>query len=69
MYATLDAKDAEEYYTLITSVSAPVAAGLAKGDVAARERIRAATVERLRAMQDADGAHIPSHRRCIAAVK
>ncbi|MCJ7670811.1 MAG: methyltransferase domain-containing protein [Acidimicrobiia bacterium] len=65
----LDASSAEEYWSFMTEVAAPVVAGLASADDAARERIRAATIEQVRTFEVDGKPSIPLHARCIAATK
>jgi ubiquinone/menaquinone biosynthesis C-methylase UbiE len=69
VHGTLDLADPDEYWSFMTEVAAPVVAGLAQVDDAARERIRLAAQDQVRAF-DVDGAlSIPIHARCINGTK
>jgi hypothetical protein len=63
----LEPSSVEEYWTFMTEVAAPVVSGLASADDAARERIRAAAFEQVRAFEVDGRPSIPIHARCIAA--
>lgn len=67
--ATLDPSSAEEYWSFMTEVAAPVVSGLASADDAARERIRSAAFEQVRAFEVDGKPSIPIHARCIAATR
>ena len=64
--ATLDPESAEDYWTYITEVTAPVVAGLARADDAARARIRSVTMQQIGAFEVDGKPSIPTHRAVIA---
>jgi ubiquinone/menaquinone biosynthesis C-methylase UbiE len=66
---TLDPVSAEDYWAFITEVTAPVVAGLAQADDAARERIRTTTIEQVRSFEVDGKPSIPIHARCITGTK
>lgn len=67
--ATLDPQSAEDYWTFITEVTAPVVGGLALADDAARARIKESVLEQVRAFEVDGHPRIPIHARCIAGTK
>jgi ubiquinone/menaquinone biosynthesis C-methylase UbiE len=67
--ATLDAASAEEYWSFMTEIAAPVVGGLALADDASRERIRTATLEQVRSFEVDGKPSVPIHARCITATK
>lgn len=69
VHATLDPASAEDYWAFITEIAAPVVAGLAQADDAARERIRMTTIEQVRSFEVDGKPHIPIHARCITGTK
>ncbi len=69
VYGTLEPESAEEYWSFMTEVAAPVVAGLAAADDAAHNRIKAATLEELRSFEKAGSPSLPLHARCITATK
>jgi ubiquinone/menaquinone biosynthesis C-methylase UbiE len=69
VHAALLAASAEVYWQYMTEVAAPVVAGLAQVDDAARERIRSLVMDKVRDFEVDGGLRIPLHARCIAATK
>ena len=67
--ATLDVASAEEYWSLICEVTAPVVAVLANVDTETRARIDAAVLDRVRSFEDAGGVRMPARARCVAGTK
>jgi len=55
---------AEDYWTYATEVLAPVVAGLAAADDAARDRIQAAVLAKIRTFERDDQPRLPLRARC-----
>lgn len=69
VHGNLEPASGEEYWSFMTEVAAPVVAGLALVDDAARERVRVATLDQVQQL-DSDGQlRIPIHARCIIGTK
>lgn len=66
---SLDPGSAEDYWSFITEVVAPVAAGLAAAGESARDRIRTAALEQVRSFEDDGTPSLPIHARCITGTK
>jgi ubiquinone/menaquinone biosynthesis C-methylase UbiE len=66
---TLDPASADEYWDFITEIAAPVVAGLAQADDAARARIRTATIEQVRSFEADGRPRVPGLARCITGTK
>jgi hypothetical protein len=66
---TFDLDSGDDYWTLITDVTAPVVAVLAGVDDATGDRIRAATIEKAQAFQKDGKSSLPFHARCIVGTK
>jgi hypothetical protein len=60
---------AEEYWTYATEVLAPVVAGLAAADDAARDRIRTTVLGKVRTFAHNGQLRLPLHARCITGTK
>jgi SAM-dependent methyltransferase len=65
----LEPASAEEYRAYCTQVLAPVVAGLATADSAARDRIRATVLAKVRASAHDGQPRLPLHARCITAAR
>ncbi|HEY5170337.1 MAG TPA: methyltransferase domain-containing protein [Acidimicrobiia bacterium] len=66
---TLDAPSAEDYWTFMTEIAAPVVGGLSLADDATRARITARTLEQIRPLEVDGKPSIPFHARCITGTK
>lgn len=66
---SLEPASAEEYWAYCTQVLAPVAAGLAAGDSAARDRIQTTMFAQVRAFEHNGQPRLPLHARCTTATK
>lgn len=60
---------AQEYWTFITEIAAPVVAGLDLADAAARSRIRASTLEQIHSFELDGKPNVPFHARCISGLR
>jgi ubiquinone/menaquinone biosynthesis C-methylase UbiE len=60
---------AEDYWSYATEVLAPVVAGLAAADDAARERIRATVLGQVRTFERDGQPRLPLHARCIIGTR
>jgi SAM-dependent methyltransferase len=69
VYGFLQPASAEEYWTYCTEVLAPVVAGLAAADGAARDRIRATVHGKLRMFEHHGQLRLPLHARYIIGTK
>lgn len=66
---TLDVASAEDYWTFITEIAAPVVGGLALADDTSRAEIKTTTTDQIRAFEGASGPRIPYHSRCITGAR
>jgi ubiquinone/menaquinone biosynthesis C-methylase UbiE len=66
---TLDTPSAQDYWTFMTEIAAPVVGGLALANDASRARIRTTTLEQVRSMEVDGKPSIPFHARCITGTK
>ena len=69
VHGFLQPASAEEYWTYCTEVLTPVAAGLAAADGAARDRIQATVLGKLRRFEHHGQLRLPLHARCIIGTK
>jgi SAM-dependent methyltransferase len=69
VHGTVEAATAEDYWNFMTEVAAPVVAGLSLTDDATRQRIRAATIEKVRAFEVNGRLSVPLQARCITGTK
>ncbi len=60
---------AAKYWEFVTEIAAPVVAGLAQVDDAARERIRALALERVCELELDGQPRFPLHARCVVATR
>ena len=67
--STLELDSGDDYWTLITDVTAPVVAVLAGVDDATRNRVRAAMIEKAQAFEKDGKVSLPYHARCIVGTK
>ena len=65
----LTASSADEYWSYMTEVAAPVIAGLSMVDEEARDRIRDLVVEQVQRFDADGGVEVPIHARCIVATR
>ncbi len=66
---SLDVDSGDEYWTMLTEVTAPVVAVLSTVDSATSERIRAATIEKAQAFKKGGGLSLPYHARCVVGTR
>jgi ubiquinone/menaquinone biosynthesis C-methylase UbiE len=66
VHGSLDPASPDDYWSFMTDVVAPVVAGLAAVDESARDRIRAATLDKVRAFETHGTLSLPLHARCIS---
>jgi SAM-dependent methyltransferase len=66
---SLELESGDEYWTLLTEVTAPVVAVLAGVDTDTRERIRAATLDKAQAFAVGGRLSLPYQARCIVGTK
>jgi ubiquinone/menaquinone biosynthesis C-methylase UbiE len=66
VHGALKPDSADDYWSFMTDVVAPVVAGLATVDEPVRERIRTATLDKARAFETKGGLSLPLHARCIS---
>lgn len=69
VHGFLQPASAEQYWTYATEVLAPVVAGLAAADDAARDRIRATVIGKVRTFEQNGQLRLPLHARCIIGTK
>jgi SAM-dependent methyltransferase len=69
VHGFLEPASAEDYWAYCTQVLAPVVAGLAAADSAARDRIQATVLAKVRASKRDGQPRLPLHARCITATK
>ena len=69
MHDFFEPASAEEYWTYATEVLAPVVAGLAAADDAARDRIRTTVLGKVRTFAHNGQLRLPLHARCITGTK
>jgi SAM-dependent methyltransferase len=62
---SLELDDADQYWSFLIAVSAPIVAVLAGVDTATSERIRAATIQKAHAFEKDGRLSLPLHARCI----
>lgn len=63
---SLDLDSADDYWSFMTDFAAAVVAGLAAVDESTRDRIRAATIDKVRAFEKHGTLSLPFHARCIS---
>ena len=66
---SLEVDGGGDYWSLLTEVSAPVVAVLARVEDATSNRIRAATIEKARAFEKEGKLSLPYHARCIVGTR
>jgi SAM-dependent methyltransferase len=66
---TLELKNGDEYWTLVTEVTPPVVAILAGVDEATKERIRASMIEKVRAFEKDGRLSLPYQARCVVGTR
>jgi ubiquinone/menaquinone biosynthesis C-methylase UbiE len=66
---TLDAPSAEDYWTFMTEIAAPVVGGLGLADETSRTRIKDRTLEQIRPFETDGTPRIPFHARCITGTR
>ncbi|MBV9819448.1 MAG: methyltransferase domain-containing protein [Solirubrobacterales bacterium] len=66
---SLEVDSGDDYWTMLTEVTAPVVAVLAGVDHATKERIRAATIEKAQAFKTNGRLSLPFHARCVVATR
>jgi SAM-dependent methyltransferase len=66
---TLDLKNGDEYWTLVTEVTPPVVAILAGVDDTTKERIRASMIEKSQALEKDGRLRLPYRARCVVGTR
>ncbi|MGB7053539.1 MAG: methyltransferase domain-containing protein, partial [Acidimicrobiales bacterium] len=66
---SLEVDSGDEYWSLLTDVTAPIVAVLAGVDDATRNRIRAMTIENAQAFDNDGKLTLPYHARCIVGTR
>ena len=66
---TMSTESAEQYWQLLTELTAPVVDALARVDADARQRIAAMVVAATRPFESGGVVHIPGKARCVVGTK